>query len=165
MPTLREESKFRITGYKGEFQATLDEKNRLTLPAALRKTNTPGKSKSKKIKDRFVLTRGLDGGLALYPVSEWMRIEEKLSGGSYTHPEFRYFSRILYASAAEVVLDSQGRIPISKNHQTIAKVKRDILVVGQGKFIEIWNPKRYEKYISGFGKSWEDAAKELDPGL
>ncbi len=165
MPTLREESKFKITGYKGKFQATLDDKNRLTLPAALRKTHAPIKSKSKKAKDRFVLTKGFDGGLALYPVSEWMRIEEKLSEGSYTHPEFRYFSRIFYESASEVVLDSQGRIPISKNHQAIAKVSRDILVIGRGKVIEIWNPDRYSEYISGFKKSWEEAARGFDLGL
>ncbi len=165
MPALREESKFRITGYKGKFQATLDAKNRLTLPAALRRTHAPTKSKSKRAKDRFVLTIGFDGGLALHPVSEWMKIEEKLSEGSYTDPDFRYFRRILYESAAEVVLDSQGRIPISKTHQEIAKIKRDVLVIGQGKFIEIWNPDLYGYYISRFKKSWEEAGRRFDLGL
>jgi len=165
MPALRDETKIRVTGYKGKYNAILDEKNRLTLPASLRKTQPRAKSRSKKTQDRFVLTRTLDGGLALYPVSEWMLIEEKLSDGSFTHPDTRYFSRILYADAVEVVLDSQGRIPVSKSHQEIAGIDRDIMVNGRGHFIEIWNPERYKQYVSGYPKTWEEAAKDLNPGL
>ncbi|MBU1318922.1 MAG: division/cell wall cluster transcriptional repressor MraZ [candidate division Zixibacteria bacterium] len=165
MPALRDETKIRVTGYKGKYSAILDDKNRLTLPAPLRKTPPRAKSRSKKTQDRFVLTRTLDGGLALYPVSEWILIEAKLSEGPFTHPDTRYFSRILYASAIEVVLDSQGRIPVSKPHQEMAGIARDVTVTGHGHFIEIWNPKRYKQYVAGYGKSWEDAARDLNPGL
>ena len=164
MPNLREESRLRVMGYEGKFPVVLDDKNRLTLPAALRRTQPPVKSKSKKMTDRFVLTRGFEGGLALYPASEWMRIQEKLSDVSFTQRDFRYFNRILHSEAAEVVLDSQGRIPISKDHKELAGLNRDAVVIGAGRWIEIWNPRRYKKYLGEFGMSWEEAAEKLFPG-
>jgi MraZ protein len=164
MPNLREELKLRLMGYEGRFLVVLDDKNRLTLPAALRRTQPRVKSRSKKMTDRFVLTRGFEGGLALYPASEWMRIQEKLSDVSFTQREFRYFNRILHSEAAEVVLDLQGRIPISKNHKELAGLSRDAVVIGAGRWIEIWNPRRYKKYLAEFGMSWEESAEKLFPG-
>jgi MraZ protein len=165
MPVLRDESKIRVTGYKGQFTAVLDDKNRLTLPAALRRTPPRSKSKSKNAQDRFVLARAFNGGLALYPVSEWERVEEKLSEGPFNDPDMRFYARVLFASAGEVVLDSQGRLPISKTHQEQAGIDREMIVTGQGKFIEIWNPERYRQYVEGYPKSWEEAAKDLNQGL
>lgn len=164
MPALRDQLKLRVMGYEGKFPAVLDDKNRLTLPAALRRTQPPGNSKSKSLHNRFVLTRGFEGGLALYPAAEWMRIQDKLSEVSFTQREFRYFNRILHSEASEVVLDSQGRLPISKDHQELAGINRDAVVIGAGRWIEIWNPERYGKYIADFGMSWEDAAEKLFPG-
>jgi MraZ protein len=164
MPALRDDMKFRIMGYEGRFSVVLDDKNRLTLPAVLRRTQPQSKSKSKKVSARFVLTRGFEGGLALYPAIEWMRIQEKLSEASFTQREYRYFNRILHSEAAEVVLDSQGRIPISKDHKERAGLDREAAVIGAGRWIEIWHPERYEKYLADFGMSWEEAADRLFSG-
>jgi MraZ protein len=163
MPNLREESRIRVMGYEGKFPAVLDDKNRLTLPAALRRTRPLAKSRSRKATARFVLTRGFEGGLALYPASEWMRIEDKLSEVSFTQRDFRYFNRILHSEASEVVLDSQGRLPISRDHKELAGLDREALVIGAGRWIEIWNPERYKEYLAGFGMSWEEAAEKLFP--
>ena len=164
MPALRDELKFRVMGYEGTFTVVLDDKNRLTLPAALRRTRPQAKAKSKRMSDRFVLTRGFEGGLALYPAVEWIRIQEKLSDVSFTQREFRYFNRILHSEAAEVLLDSQGRIPVSRDHKELAGLDREALVIGAGRWIEIWNSRRYKKYLAGFGMSWEEAAEKLFPG-
>jgi len=165
MPNLRDESKIKVTGYKGEFTASMDSKNRFTLPATLRKTPPKTKSRSKNTKDRFVITRGLDGGLALYPVTEWIKIEEKISEGSYTQPEARYFRRVLFGSAVEVVLDSQGRIPLSKLHQEISGIDKELIVVGNGTFIELWSPEKYNAYLGRPDMNFEDAAKNSNAEL
>ncbi len=151
-------------GYEGKFPVVLDDKNRLTLPAVLRRTQPQAKSRSRKVAARFVLTRGFEGGLALYPAAEWLRIQEKLSEISFTQREFRYFNRILHAEAAEVVLDAQGRIPISKDHKELAGIDREATVIGAGRWMEIWHPERYKEYIAGFGMSWEEAAEKLFQG-
>ena len=164
MPAQKDESKYLVTGYTGKFVAKLDSKNRLTIPASLRKTHLPSKSRSKKEKNRFMLTRGLDGGLTLFPITEWKRIEERLSEIPFTHRDFRHFTRILYSEAAEVVLDSQGRIPISKDHKDLVGLRHETLIIGVGRWIEIWNPDRYQGYIGGVGISYETAAEQLFPG-
>ena len=164
MPVLRGELKYRIMGYEGKFSVVLDDKNRLTLPAVLRRTQAGIRSRSRKVSIRFVLTRGFEGGLALYPEGEWIRILERLSEKSFTQREFRYFNRILHSEAAEVVLDTQGRIPVSRDHKELAGIDREAMVIGAGRWIEIWNPDRYARYIADFGMSWEDAAEKLFPG-
>jgi MraZ protein len=165
MPALREETKTWLAGYKGSFIASLDDKNRLTLPAAIRKTEAPAGSRSKKTKGRFVLTRWLNDSLALRPVNEWIRLESELASKSSADPKVQFFLRLLYESATEVVLDSQGRIPISKDHQKISEIKREVKVIGRGHYIELWSPTKFENYKKSFGLSFEEAVKDLNISL
>lgn len=159
MPNLRDESKVLVAGYEGEFTVALDDKNRLTLPAPFRKVQRPDMPSD--FANRFVMTKGLDGGLALYPIPEWRRIEENLMKMPFTHSKFRYFNRMLHSNATEVIIDKQGRIPVSKGHKSIAGIDREALVVGNGRWIEIWNKDEWDKYLSEFGESWEETAEDL----
>jgi MraZ protein len=170
VPVLRDESKFRLTSYSGEFAASLDDKYRLTLPADLRRPRPRISGRDKEMSNRFMLLRGLDKGLGLYPLAEWERIDNNLKQGATTDPDFRYFFRILYASGLEVVLDAQGRIPVSKMHRELAKIDREVIVTGQSHKIEIWNPRVYREYVR-FGRVkgtldlWEKAARKLKVNL
>jgi len=159
MPNLREESKTLVAGYEGEYSVALDDKNRLTLPAAFRRVQRP--DMPTEYANRFVMTRGLDGGLALYPIPEWRRIEETLMKMPFTERKFRFFNRMLHSKATEVIVDKQGRIPVSKDHKDIAGIDREALVVGGGRWIEIWNKAQWDEYVDGFGESWEETAESL----
>ena len=90
----------------GEYNHTLDQKDRLILPSKFRE-----KIKTLK-KKQFCITRGLDGCLSLYSHNEWKQLEQKLAALSFTKQQSRSFNRLLFSGATEVEVDTQGRITV-----------------------------------------------------
>ena len=130
----------------GKYKSSLDSKNRLVLPARLRK------SKSVPL-DSFVLTLGLDKCLFLFPVPEWDRIEQQLENYNFTHQDANFFTRMLYSNALEVALDRQHRISVPAELLTAVSIDRDLLILGAGKPIELWSPAMFEEYKKGFDQT------------
>ena len=143
-----------MPGLIGKYTGTLDGKNRLVLPARLRK------SKSVNL-DSFVLTLGFNRCLFLFPIPEWEKIEQRLETYTFTHQDANFFLRMLMSHASEVALDRQYRVWVPPELQQKAAIEREVLILGLGRRIELWAPAAYEEYIQGFDKSYEQVAAQL----
>ncbi len=145
-----------MEGFFGRFIALMDSKGRISLPSKLRP-----ESKKEMTKETFILTKGLDGCLALYPADEWEKIQQRLDTLSFTRKDFRYFSRMLHSAAVSVTLDRQGRLLIPAHLQQDAGLAKEVLVIGAYRWIELWEPDRYLGYLDEYGQSYEEVAEKL----
>ena len=120
--------------FMGEYNHTIDTKGRLIIPSKFRE----------KLGDNFVVTKGLDGCLLIYDNEEWTLFEEKLKDLPTSQKAARQFVRFFLAGATEAEVDKQGRILIPGNLREFAALDTDVVLVGVGKKIEIWDQVRYE---------------------
>ena len=145
--------------FTGEYKNLLDQKNRLSIPAKYRNLLHPMNEQT------FVLCKGFDTCLFLYPVEEWKLVEEQLSSLSSIKGKHRNFIRKIVRHANYVKYDSQGRIPIPDLHLAYAGIKKEALVIGMLKKIELWDPaalKKYEKQKDFLSDTdFEDLANEI----
>ena len=137
--------------YLGEYRYSLDQKGRLVLPAKLR---------GKKITS-FVLTRGLDRCLFLYPLDEWKRLEKKIKELPMAKREARSFLRLLVSGAVESRLDRQGRLLVTKSLAQYARIEKEVVIIGALNRIEIWAKKSWEEYLEKSERSFEEIAQKL----
>ena len=137
--------------FLGEYQHTLDAKGRVSLPAKFRAAMT----------GKFVVAKGFDKCLAVYSLEEW----DKFVGVLMARPDFdaevRELRRKLTSGAAEVELDSAGRVSLSPQLREYAGLKKDVAVTGNGNRIEIWDAERWNTLMGGDGGSIEDLASKL----
>ncbi len=122
--------------FLGQYAYTLDSKGRITIPAAFRKALDG---------ERVVVTRGLDRCLTLYPLAIWNEIAAKVNALPITDPKGRALRRLLFADAADAALDRQGRLLLPERLRHYAGLERDVIVVGLDRFIELWEPQRWEE--------------------
>ncbi|MBA2518685.1 MAG: division/cell wall cluster transcriptional repressor MraZ [Chloroflexia bacterium] len=120
--------------FLGRYTHALDAKGRLAIPARFREA----------VADGLVLTRGIDRCLSLYPLAAWRPLAEKVSALPITDPDARNFRRMVFAEAADLALDAQGRILIPPELRRYAGLERETLVVGVDTAIEIWSPDRWQ---------------------
>jgi MraZ protein len=120
--------------FLGEYNHTLDDKGRVTIPARFRAEMATG----------VVVTRGLDGCLALYPNDEWASLAERVNALPITDRRARDFRRFVFGSAADGVPDRQGRITIPAYLRQYAGIDSEVMIVGMNTYIEIWNPETWE---------------------
>ena len=120
--------------FTGEYHNFLDTKNRLNIPAKFRKVLDP-------INDRtFVITRGFDQCLVLYPLQDWSQVEEQLGKLSSIRGRHRSFVRSVTRYAISVQYDGQGRIQIPESLLGYSGIKKKVAVIGMINKIELWNP-------------------------
>lgn len=132
----------------GEYNYAIDEKGRLNFPARFRE----------QMGQVFVITRWMDNCLVAFPESEWQLICEKLQGKSLV--KTREIQRFLFAMAAEVTPDKQGRVLISPSLRTHAGLQKDVTIIGVGKHAEIWDTAAWQQKQAGFGSEELEAAME-----
>lgn len=113
----------------GEYSHTIDTKGRLIVPSKFRE----------QLGEEFVVTKGLDGCLFVYENSEWKSFEEKLRALPLTNANARKFTRFFLAGASACEVDRQGRILIPAVLRDFAQLEKDVVLVGVGSRIEIWN--------------------------
>ena len=136
----------------GEYEHTIDEKNRLTLPAKFRRAFVDG----------ILLTRGMDGCLNAYTLEEWAReVTGKLAGLDQLSQEARRMRRFFYAGASEAELDRQGRVMIPGALLEYAKLGREVVVAGVHDHLEIWDRAAWRAHVKEFEGSAEDVAERL----
>ena len=120
--------------FTGEYNNSLDNKNRLNIPAKFRKILDP-------INDRtFVLTRGFDQCLVLYPLQDWSKVEEQLIMLSSIKGRHRSFVRSITRYAMSVQYDGQGRVQIPENLMNYSSISKEVSVIGMINKIELWDP-------------------------
>ena len=120
----------------GEYQHTIDPKGRVIIPAKFRDT----------LGESFVVTKGLDNCLFIYPNEEWQNLERKLRTLPLTSRDARAFTRFFFAGATEFQLDKQGRILIPSNLRGYANLDKDIVIIGVSTRIEIWSNDVWDNY-------------------
>ena len=120
----------------GEYAHALDNKNRIVIPSKFREG----------LGEKFVLTKGLDGCLYAYPMTEWMILEEKLKKLPLTSKDARAFVRFFFSGANEIEVDKQGRGLIPQNLLEYAKLEKEIVSIGVSTRIEIWSKEKWEAY-------------------
>lgn len=146
-----------MSAFKGQYKHALDDKSRVNMPAKLRKALSP------EADETFVVTRGLEECIFVYPFDEWRKIEEKLKALPVTR-DARYFVRVLISHAHDVQMDDQGRILLPQNLLEFAKIdkeNKEILIIGALERIEIWNPELFQKYLEGFEETYEEIAEKM----
>ena len=126
--------------FAGEYANTLDLKNRVNIPAKFRKALDPINNQT------FVITRGFDTCLTLYPISEWNIVEQQLASLSSIRNRNREFVRSIVRYASYVQYDKQGRIIIPDNLKVFASIDREVSIIGMISKIELWSPENIKKH-------------------
>tara|TARA_B100001750_G_C15323142_1_gene503282 strand:+ start:63 stop:521 length:459 start_codon:yes stop_codon:yes gene_type:complete len=135
--------------FSGEYNKTLDLKNRVNIPAKFRKALDPINDKT------FVITRGFDQCLVLYPIYEWNIVEQQLSSLSSIRNKHRSFIRSIVRHASYVQYDMQGRIIIPEDLKKFSKIEKDIIIIGMINKIELWSLDNIEKHDNASNNSME----------
>jgi MraZ protein len=136
----------------GEYEHTIDDKNRLTLPARFREALGGG----------VVVSRGLDECLYVFAHAEWNRImEQRLAELDPFSREAREMERYFYSGAVEADVDKQGRVMIPAALTSYAKLARDVVVAGVRNRLEIWDREAWRKQRDEFEGSAEHVAERL----
>ena len=121
--------------FMGEYSHTIDAKGRLIIPSKFRE----------QLGEEFVLTKGLDGCLSIYPNDEWAAFEEKLRALPLTNKNARTFTRFFVAGATNCELDKQGRILLPPVLREYANLTKDVVLVGVLSRVEIWDKDRWQE--------------------
>lgn len=136
----------------GEYEHTLDDKNRLTLPAKFRSSMAAG----------VVLVRGLDRCIEAHPVDGWRRIvESQLARLNLLTPEGRKLARFYYSGGTEAEPDRQGRVMLPAPLIAYAGLDRHVVVVGMNDRLEIWDRDAWRAQLEEVIGDAEDAAERL----
>ncbi len=144
-----------MSSFKGSFNYTVDSKGRINIPAKMRKNLSPDANES------FVITRGFENCIFVYPNDEWAKREVELSKLQQTNRDDRLFTRLLLQYATDVELDGQHRIVLTKELMEYAKISGDVLILGVFDRIEVWNPEEYTKYLEAQSKDYVTVAENV----
>lgn len=141
-----------MTGFLGEYEATLDPKGRFLLPAGIKKQLPEDEG------SHFVVNRGFEKCLTIYPMSSWKPLFERISKLNDFDPKVREFRRFFLNGATATELDSAGRMLIPKNLMEHAGLEKDIVLVSAVNKIEIWSKSTYQQLFDTLSP---DAFSEL----
>lgn len=122
--------------FKGQYEHSIDEKGRISFPAKLRKLVNPA------AQDRFVVVRGIEECLYLYPENEWLNVERALSKANNFTRAGRVAKRNFLRYAEDLTLDKQNRLALPNEHCTYAGITNKAVFIGMGEYIEIWSPEK-----------------------
>jgi MraZ protein len=144
-----------MSTFYGTESCVIDAKGRINVPARMRRGLQP------EAHDTFVMVRGFDGCVSMYPLDEWRKYEDKLRSFALGSEEGRQFVRTLLESAHESAVDGQGRVTLTPTLSEIAGVDKEAKLLGAFDHIEIWNAKRYEERSKGATGKFEEYARKL----
>ena len=145
-----------MTGFLGEYEATLDTKGRFLLPAGFKK-QLPEEETGK-----FVINRGLDKCLILYPLKTWEPLFAKITGLNEFDPEERTFRRAFLNGSTYVEPDAAGRILLPPNLKLYAGLEKDIVLLATGDKIEIWDSNKYKQLFDSISsETLSDLGKKV----
>jgi MraZ protein len=133
-----------MIGFLGEFEATLDPKGRFLLPAGIKKQLQEGEN------TQFVINRGFEKCLTLYPMTSWTPIFQKISQLNDFDPKVREFRRYFLNGAIALELDSAGRLLLPKNLMEHAGLEKDIVLVSAVNKMEIWDKVKYQQFFDTY---------------
>lgn len=135
----------------GEYQHSLDNKGRIIIPSKFRD----------ELGDVFIITKGLDNCLFVYPKDEWNILENKLKLLPLTSKDARAFVRFFFSGATECELDKQGRILIPINLREHCKLDKEAVIIGVSTRVEIWSKEEWDLYNDDESLSYEAIAEKM----
>lgn len=135
----------------GEYTHTIDEKNRVSLPAKFRQ----------EMGKKLVLTPGLDNCLFVFTIKEWQKISKRLGESSMLQADSRSFNRFLLGGAVEADVDSNGRILVPDFLKERAKLKSKVALIGIETRVEIWDEDAWKSYKKVVEKEADALAEKL----
>jgi len=137
--------------FMGEFQHNMDAKGRIIVPAKFREG----------LGEMFVVTRGLDGCLFVYPKDEWEILEQKLKKLPLTKKDARAFTRFFFSGAVECDVDKQGRVNLPQPLRDYANLKKECIVIGVSNRIEFWAKDKWDVYVEDSEESFVEISENL----
>ena len=144
-----------MAGLVGEFEVRLDDKGRFLFPSGLRKQLSPA------AQENFMLNKGFEDCLTLYPMNEWEKLSAKLSKMNLFKLKNRMFYRLFHQGAKAIALDSAGRVLIPVTHMERVGLKKDAMLIAYNDRIEIWDKTKYFELIEGNMTDFADLADEV----
>lgn len=138
----------------GEFNHSIDDKNRLIIPSKLRN----------ELGNEAVITRGLDKCLFIYSKKEWESIVSKLSNLPFTKKIVRDFNRFFLSSASTIVFDKMGRVNLSQSLLNYANLTKECVIIGVNDRVEVWDKNEFDTFISSNLDNFSDMAENLFEG-
>lgn len=138
--------------FLGSYQHQLDEKGRVSLPAAFRREAAD---------QRFILAQPYPPALALYPEIEWSEVEQRLSDLMARGPAERMYVLSIVSNAVEVSPDAQGRILIPSRLQEAAGLQGSVMLVGAINKVELWSPDGFQEAIDTGAAQFDQYTHQL----
>jgi MraZ protein len=137
--------------FLGEFEHTIDDKGRITIPAKFRGRLAAG----------VVVTKGIDTCLWLYPTDVWSELAHEISALPLTDPQARDFRRQVFGGASDSVPDKQGRVNLPLYLREYANIDKQAVIVGLFDHCEIWNPERWRELQASSHNDPEGRAEQF----
>ena len=137
--------------FMGEYHHNIDEKGRLIMPAKFRND----------LKDKFIITRGLEKCLYVYSLEDWDKLVSKLNTLPFTKKDARIFIRSFFSGAAQIEVDRQGRINITSPLIDHAGLTKECVIIAANDRIEIWSKAEWDKFLDVNSEKLEDIAENL----
>lgn len=144
-----------MTNFLGEYECKLDAKGRVMLPAGLKKQVQPA------AQEKFVINRGFEKCLVLYPMNEWEQISKDVNKLNMYVQENREFVRRFYNGATELELDATGRLLLPKRLLEYAGVDKDVVFFAYANRIEIWSKDAYDKLMNEDSTDFASLAEKV----
>jgi MraZ protein len=145
-----------MIGFIGEYEATIDSKGRFLLPAGIKKQLPEGELPV------FVINRGFEKCLSMYPLKSWKPLYESISNLNDFDPKVREFRRYFLNGAMQIELDSAGRMLLPKNLMEHAGLEKDIVLVSAVNKMEIWDKNKYQQFFEKFSpETFSNLAAEV----
>jgi MraZ protein len=144
-----------MTNLIGEYEVRIDVKGRIMLPAALKRQI------SSEAMDKFVINRGFENCIVLYPINEWKHISEEVNRLNLYNKKNREFVRYFYRGATELTLDATNRLLLPKPLLEYAKVGKDLILFAFSNRVEVWAKEVYEKLMKDEPEDFANLAEEV----
>jgi MraZ protein len=144
-----------MSAFIGEFDCKIDAKGRVMMPSGLRKQLDP------EAQEKFVLNRGFEKCLVLYPKNVWSGISAEISKLNQYKKKNREFIRYFYRGASEISLDSTGRILFPKRLMDYAGISKEVVLFAYFDRIEVWDKKIYDNLLTDEPDDFSNLAEEV----
>ncbi len=144
-----------MTNLIGEFECKIDVKGRLMLPAGLKRQVSP------EAEDKFVINRGFENCLVLYPMNEWKTISDEINELNLYNKKNRDFARYFYRGATELALDSTNRLLLPKQLLAYAKITKQLVLFAFSNRVEVWAKDVYQNLLTDEPEDFADLAEEV----
>lgn len=143
--------KWGIFMFMGEYHHSIDDKGRLIIPSKFRT----------ELKDKFIITRGIENCLFVYPEDRWEQIVHKLESLPFTKKDARNFTRFFLSGATVAEFDKQGRINITSPLIAYAGIDKECVIIGTGDRLEIWAKEAWDNFFDSASINMSDIAENL----